>query len=192
MAYDKYEDFTKRAELVKVLRDKTFKIASNPKYDEYEKRLVPMVYKFFDKKSKGSGINSKSNQKLAYKLHKPIVRKFKRRKVSSLFKDKIWGADLADIQLISTYLKGIGLLLCVIDLFSKYAWVVPLKDEKGITIINAFQYILGSLEKKNKIWVDQGSEFYNSSFKKCSKDNDIKMYSTDNEDLLLLKDLLGL
>ena len=51
MAYDKYEDFTKRAELVKVLRDKTFKIASNPKYDEYEKRLVPMVYKFFDKKS---------------------------------------------------------------------------------------------------------------------------------------------
>ena len=144
MAYDKYEDFTKIAELVKVLRDKTFKIASNPKYDEYEKRLVPMVYKFFDKKSKGSGINSKSNQKLAYKLHKPIVRKFKRRKVSSLFKDKIWGADLADIQLISTYLKGTGLLLCVIDLFSKYAWVVPLKDKNVITIVKAFDIILKS------------------------------------------------
>ena len=144
MAYDKYEDFTKRAELVKVLRDKTFKIASNPKYDEYEKRLVPMVYKFFDKKSKGSGINSESKQKLAYKLHKPIVRKFKRRKVSSLFKDKIWGADLADIQLISTYLKGIGLLLCVIDLFSKYAWVVPLKDKNVITIVKAFDIILKS------------------------------------------------
>ena len=92
--------------------------------------------------------------------------------------------------LISKYNKKIRYLLCVIDLFSKYAWVVPLKDEKGITIINAFQCILGSLEKK--IWVDQGSEFYNSSFKKCSKDNDIKMYSTDNGDLLLLKDLLGL
>ena len=68
--------------------------------------------------------------------------------------------------------------MCVIDIFSKYAWVVPLKDKKGITITNAFQKILdGSNRKPNKIWVDKGSEFYNSSFKKWLKDNDIEMYS---------------
>ena len=77
------------------------------------------------------------------------------------------------MQLISKY---------NIDLFSKYAWVVPLKDKNGLTIVNAFQSILDSSERKpNKIWVDQGSEFYNSSFKKWLKDNDIRMYSTYNE-----------
>ena len=99
-----------------------------------------MVYKFFDKKSKGSGL--KENQQLANELHKPIIRKFKKRKVYSSFKDNIWGVDLADMQLISKHNKGIRYLLCVIDLFSKYAWVLPLKDKKGATITNAFQKIL--------------------------------------------------
>ena len=86
------------------------------------------------------------------------------------------------MQLISKYNKGIRYLLCAIDLFSKYSWVVPLKDKKGVTIVNAFQSILDNSKRKpNKIWVDQGSEFYNSSFKKWLKDNDIKMYSTYNE-----------
>ena len=68
------------------------------------------------------------------------------------------------MQLISKYTKEIRFLLCVIDIFSKYAWVVPLKDKKGITIVNAFQSILYSLKgKPNKIWTDQGSEFYNNS-----------------------------
>ena len=72
--------------------------------------------------------------------------------------------------------------MCVIDIFSKYAWVVPLKDKKGISIVNAFQKILKESDRKpNKIWVDKGSEFYNSSFKKWLKDNDIEMYSTHNE-----------
>ena len=72
--------------------------------------------------------------------------------------------------------------LCVIDIFSKYAWVVPLKDKKGISVVNAFQKIFKKSNRKpNKIWVDKGSEFYNSSFKKWLKDNDIKMYSTINE-----------
>ena len=83
------------------------------------------------------------------------------------------------MQLISKYSKGIRYLLCAIDLFSKYAWVVPLQDEKCITIVNAFQNILDSSKRKpNKIWVDQGSEFYNSSFEKWLEDNDIKMYLT--------------
>ena len=129
-----------------------------------------MVYKCFDKKTVGSGINTdvKLNEKLAEKLHKLIIRiKFKNRTVFSRFKDNIWGADLADMQLISKFNKGFRFLLCVIDIFSKYAWVVSLTDKKGVTITNAFQKILNdSARKPKKIWVDQGSDFYNSSFKK--------------------------
>ena len=72
--------------------------------------------------------------------------------------------------------------MCVIDVFSNYAWVVPLKDKKGITITNGFQKILKEFNRKtNKIWVDKGSEFYNISFKKWLKDNDIEMYSIHNK-----------
>ena len=86
------------------------------------------------------------------------------------------------MQLISKYNKGIRYLLCSIDLFSKYAWVIPVKDKKVVTIVNAFQRILDNSKRKpNIIWVDQGSEFYNNSFKKWLKDNEIEMYSTRNE-----------
>ena len=86
------------------------------------------------------------------------------------------------MQLISKFNKGFGFLLCVIDIFSKYAWVVPLKDKKGISIVNAFEKILDkSGHKPNKIWVDKGSEFYNNVFKKWLKDNDIEMYSIHKE-----------
>ena len=86
------------------------------------------------------------------------------------------------MQLISKFNKGFRFLLLVIDIFSKYAWVVPLKDKKGISIVNAFQKILKESDRKpNKIWVDKGSEFYNNSFKKWLKDNDIEMYSIYNE-----------
>ena len=71
------------------------------------------------------------------------------------------------MQLLSKYNKGIRFLLCVIDIFSKYAWVIPLKYKKGISIVKAFQIILKQSNRKpNKIWVDKGSEFYNASFKK--------------------------
>ena len=86
------------------------------------------------------------------------------------------------MQLISKFNKGFRFLLCVIDIFSKYAWVIPLKDKKGISIVNAFQeLLLNSKRKPNKIWVDKGSEFYNNSFKKWLRDNNIEMYSTHNE-----------
>ena len=79
----------------------------------------------------------------------------------------MWGADLADMKLISKFNKGTRFLLSVINIFSKYAQVVPLKDKKVITIVNAFQKILdNSIKKTNTLWVDKGSEFYNSSFKK--------------------------
>ena len=107
-----------------------------------------MVYKFFDskvtspdKKTMGSGVNNES-LKLADELHKPIIRKFNKRKVYSSFKDNIWGVDLADMQLLSKFNKGIKYLLCVFDLFSKDAFVVLLKDKKGVSIVNAFQSIL--------------------------------------------------
>ena len=179
MAYNKYKDLETRTQSDRVLKDKSFKIASNPRYNGYEKGLASMVYKLFDRKSKGSGLE---NTQLANELHKPIIKKFKRRKVYSSFKDNIWGVDLADMQLISKYKKRIKYLLCVIDLFSKYAWVIPLKDKKGVNIVHAFQKILKQSNKKpNKIWVDKGSELYNNVFKEWLKDNDIKRYSTQNE-----------
>ena len=82
--------------------------------------------------------------------------------------------------------------MCTIDLLSKYAWVIPIKDKKGVSIVHAFQKILKESNKKpNKIWVDKGSEFYSNSFKKWLKYNDIEMYSLHNEgNILLQKDLL--
>ena len=86
------------------------------------------------------------------------------------------------MQLISKFNKGFRFLLCVIDIFSKYAWVVPLKDKKGVAITNAFQKSLKESDRKpNKIWVDKGSEFYNNSFKKWLKDNNIEIYLIHNE-----------
>ena len=85
------------------------------------------------------------------------------------------------MQSLSKYNKGIKYLLFAIDLFSKYVWVIPLKDKKGTSIVNAFQKIISKERKPNKIWVDQGSEFYNQSFKDFLKINNIEMYSTFNE-----------
>ena len=184
-AYSDSKDLTKRTVADKILRDKAFNIAQDSKYDGYQRGLDSMVYK----KSEESGaknVNTKltpQNQQLAKELHKPIIKNFEKRKVHAAFKDNIWGADLADMQLLSRHNKGIRFLLCDIDIFSKYAWVVLLKDKKGISIVKAFQSILkqSNSRKPNKIWVDKGSEFYNVSFKKWLQDNDIVMYSTNNE-----------
>ena len=83
----------------------------------------------------GSGIKNEnmSDQQLAEELHKSIIRKFNKRKVQSPFVDNIWGADVADMRSISKFNKGLKFLLCVIDIDRKYAWVISLKDEKGIT-----------------------------------------------------------
>ena len=168
MAYGNFKDIARITASDKVLRGKAFNIAKNPKYDGYQRRLASMVYKFFDKKSADGGIANndiKQNLQLAEELHKPIIRKFKKRKVYSGFKDNIWGVDLADMQSISKFNKGFRFLLCVIDIFSKYAWIIPLKDKKGISIVNTFQKILDDSNRKpNKIWVDKGIEFYNNFF----------------------------
>ena len=131
-----------------------------------------MVYKFFDKKSTRSGFKKLKDTKkssssvLADEVHKPITRKFDTRKVYSQFKDNIWVVDLADMQSLSRKNKGIKYLLCAIDLFSKYAFVIPLKDKKGISIVNAFNKIIKQSNRKpNNIWVGQGGEFYNHVLK---------------------------
>ena len=128
--------------------DKAFNITKNPKYDGYQHRLASMVYKRFDKKTPGGATTltqsetlatrnksavkneNMSNKELAEELHKPIIRKFKKRKVHSSFTDNIWGADIADMQLIRKLITGIRFSLCVIDIFSKHAWVIPLKNIK--------------------------------------------------------------
>ena len=156
-----------------------------------------MVYKFFDSKvapldkktmsgkgnAKHSSLERTGNNKiLAEELHKPVIKKFNKRKVYSQFRDNIWGVDLADTQSLSKNNKGIKYLLCAIDLHSAYAFVVPLKDKKGISIVNAFNKIIKQSNRKpNKIWVDQGGEFYNHKFKKWLSSNDIIMCSTYNE-----------
>ena len=151
-----------------------------------------MVYIFFDKETKGSGVTAlenksaiksiPQNEQLDDELHKPIIRKFKKIKVYSAFKDNIWAANLADMQLISKFRKGFRFLLYVIDIYSKYAWVIPLKDKKDLSTVNAFQKILKELARKpHKIWVIKDSEFYNSHFKKWLNNNSIEMYSTHNE-----------
>ena len=162
-AYADHKDLINRTEANKVLRDKAYDIASNPKHDGHQRDLASMVYKCFDKKSMGSGFKKLKNTTkptagpsalarnssiLADERHKPIIRKFNKRKVYSQFKDNIWGVDLADMQSLSRKNKSIKYLLCVIDLYSKYSFVIPLKDKKGVSIVNAFNKIIKQSNRK--------------------------------------------
>ena len=144
MAYGDFKDLNRRTFADKILHDKAFNIAKDPKYDGYQRGLASMIYKFLDKKTSVSDIKNEniSNKELAEELHKPINRKFNKRKIHPPFIDNIRGVDLADMQLISKCNKGFKFLLCVIDIYRKHAWVIPLKDKKGIMITNAVQIIL--------------------------------------------------
>ena len=146
-AYADLKDLKNMTKADKVLREKAYDIASNPKYNGNQRGLASMVYKFFDKKSMGSGIASSSI--LADERHKPVIKKFNKRKVYSQFKDNV---DLADMQSLSRKNKGMKYLLSAIDLYSKYAFAIPLKDKKGISIVNPFNKIIKeSGRKPNKI-----------------------------------------
>ena len=184
MAYGDFKDLPRRTAADKVLCDKAFNIGKNPRYDEYQRGVTSMTYKFFDKKTAGVVVKNEilQNKELAEELHKPIIRKFEKRKVLSSFIDNIWVADLADMQWLSKFNKGIRFLLCVIDIFSKYAWVIPFEERKDIAITNAFQKILNEPRPQpNKIYVDKCSEFYNRSMKSWLEDDGIEMCLTHNE-----------
>ena len=132
MAYGKSKDLVKRTQSDKVLKDEAFKIASNPNYYGYQRGLASMIYKFFDKKSKGRGIsaslaNKSANQpnyQLANELHKPNIRKFKKRKVYSSFRDNIWGVDLADIKPLINIIKELSIyyvqLICLVNMLGLF------------------------------------------------------------------------
>ena len=151
MAYVDFKDLAKRTASEKVLLDQVFNIAKNTKYDGYERDLASMRYKSFNKtytagavrRLNKSAIKSKniSNEQLAEELRNTINKKFEKCKVNSSFKDNIWGAVLADMHLISRFHEGTFLLLCVIDMFNKYTWVVPL-------VVNSFQETLDKFGRK--------------------------------------------
>ena len=123
-----------------------------------------------------------SNQELAHDLHKPVIRKFEKRKAHSSFVDNIWGIDITDLQWISKFNEGVRFSLCVIDSFSKYAWAVLLKDKEHITVTGAFQKILDDSNRRpKKIWGDKVREFCDRSMKPWLKDSNIETYSTHNE-----------
>ena len=146
------------------MKEKVYEIARNRENDEYQRALASMVYKFFDKKT---GLEKSVNEHLAEKLHKPVIKKFKRREVYARFKHNIWEADLAEMKSLSSKNENVKYLLCVIDAFTKYAWIKPLKDKKVKTVLNTFIEIVNeSNGKRNKLWIDQGREFYNKFMEK--------------------------
>ena len=116
-----------------------------------------------------------------YTLHKPIRRHFKRNRVIVGGIDQQWQMDFADMQSMQKFNDGYRYLLVCIDVFSKYAWVVPLKNKKGPSLVEAFKIILSSGRKPEKIITDQSTEFFNKHFKALLKDEDIELYNTYNE-----------
>ena len=117
-----------------------------------------MLYYFFKDKKRGSVVSV--DEQLAEELRKPVTKRFKRRKVYARFKDNIWVADLAEMELLSSKNENVKYLLCVIGVFTKYAWVKPLKDKKGKTVLNyVIEIVNESNRKLNKLWVDQGRNF---------------------------------
>ena len=184
MAYRSFKDLNKRTAAVKVLQGQAFFIIKNRKYDGYKYGLASMVYKFLIKKSSAGTSKNEIlfNKELTEELYKPIIGKSEKRKVHLSFISINRGVDLAHMQLIRKFNKRFRFLLCVIDISNKYRCSIPLKDEKGITITNAFQKILiNSKRKPNKIWVEKGSEFSYRSMKSF-----LQLHNERN--LLLLKD----
>ena len=158
-----FKDIERRTAADKGLRDKAFNIAKNLKYDGYQRGLASMVYKSFDKKSKSSAVNIplEFNEQLAKELHKPIIRNLKNKQFIQVLKiipgNNSWYAINKEFRF----------LLRVIDIFSKYAWFVPLKDKSGASIVDAFKKIFDDSDRKpNKLCLIKDASFTNNSFKK--------------------------
>ena len=128
-------------------------------------------------------LSSDWSQQLAEELHKPITRNFKKRRVISKGIDKIWAADLVEMQKYSKWNKGVKYLLMVIDVFSKYGWIKPLKDKKTESVSSAFDEIFKNSKRKPiMLWTEKGSEFISKHFKEFFKKNYIKLYHIENEE----------
>ena len=132
----------------------------------------------------GLGIKKKKirwSDELAEELHKPIRRKFQKRRVVVGGVDETWAADLVDMSAFSRDNRGFKFLLSIIDIFSKYGWLVPLKDKKGTTVRDAFRTVFKDRTPK-KLWTDKGSEFYNREVKELLQKHGVEIYSTENEE----------
>ena len=163
--YSDSKDLAKRTISDKILKNRTYEIASDHKYNGYQRVLASVVYKFYDKKTR-SGMSV--NEQLAKELHKPLIKKFKRRKVYVRFKDNIWGVDLAKMGSLAFRNKNIKYFLCIVDVFTKY--------------INAsIEILIESNCKPSKLWIDQEREFYKKLMQKWFDKNDVLIYSTHNE-----------
>ena len=119
---------------------------------------------------------------LAEELHKPVKRKFRKRRVLVSGNNKIWAADLADMRAFAKYNNGNTFLLLVIDTFNKYGWIIPLKNKEGKTVVKAFETIFEEGRIPKKLWTDKGKEFYNKDMDDLRKLHKIELYSTENEE----------
>ena len=128
------------------------------------------------------GLGLMWSDELADELHKPIRRKFVKRTVFAKNVDDIWTADLVDMQPFSKDNKGFKYLLTVIDVFSKYGWIIPLKTKTGVEVAKAFQSLFQENKPPTKLWTDKGTEFYNTHMKKVLLNNNVLLYSTENEE----------
>ena len=184
LTYRDFKDLNRRMAADKVLPDKAFGIARNPKYSRYQCELAKMVYKCFDKETSGSGIKNENvaHKELTEELHKPIIREIDKRKLYSAFIGNVWGEDLADMQFISNLITTLDfycvLLIFIANMHALFVW----KVKEGITITNIFQKVLGESNcTPNKTWVGVGSEFYNRSMKSWLEKNVVETYSVHNE-----------
>jgi len=155
-------------------------IANNPMFDDVQRKDANFISGIMKTKAKfGFGV---WNEELADELHAPVRRKFKRRRVISYSVDDVWSCDLVEMQGWKKQNKGYRYMLNVIDVHSKYAWSIPLKDKTGKTVLGAFKQLVNSSGRKpNHIWVDEGKEFYNKNMDEWIKEKNINRYSTHGE-----------
>ena len=146
MKYCSYKNLTRKTASNKILHDKPFKIAGNPSFDVCQCTPVSMVYKLFDKKS--AHVTIISNQQLANELNKSVVRKLQGHNVYPSFGEIICVADLAEMQLISKSDERVTLLLCIIGIYSNFVWIAQLKDQEGVTVVDALQKIIDKSNRK--------------------------------------------
>ena len=146
--------------------------------EKIDKKLVRQIIS--TKKKLGLGI--RWSNELADELHKPIRRKFQKRIVFAANVNDIWAADLMEMQPLAKYNNGIKYILMIIDVFSKYGWIVPLKSKTGIDVAGAFKRIFEKDQKPKMLWTDKGKEFYNKHVAAVLAKNNVKLYSTENEE----------
>jgi len=172
-----YRDSDDRKQCDKEMLDRLNKMKTKNIREKLDYAIVKPV--MWTKYKLGLGVEENS---IAEELHKPIRHKFKRRRVFVFNIDDIWSADIKDMQALSKQNKHYKYLLTVIDLFSKYAYAIPLKSKSSAATINAFSSLFKSSKTKpRKLWTDQGTEFTNSAFKKFLKENNIELYHVYNE-----------